>query len=90
MLDTAQQQNQDGKKRRQPKRTEDETDRTLRRLRTDNTNLRRHLEIYEEHIRRLTVENAALRAQVDQSAGVAVLAERRARRSGDPTPPGSW
>ena len=81
MLDAAQQQNKDSKKRRLPERSEDDTSRTLQRLRSDNENLRRHVQIYEEHIRKLTLQNAELREQAEQSAGVADLSERRADRS---------
>ena len=53
MLDSAAQQHTDGPKRRPPRHTDDDRDETIRRLRTENTDLRRHLEIYEEHIRML-------------------------------------
>ena len=51
-------------------------------LRHENEQLRLHVELYEEHIRRLTVENTRLTAELAQQQGVAHLASQRNR----PTP----
>ncbi len=48
-----------------------------RRLRTENTDLRKHLEIYEEHIRMLTIHNAAYRNQLERLAGITDLSSHR-------------
>lgn len=77
MLDTAQQQHTDERKRRRPVRSDDDRDRALRRLRDENDNLRKHVEIYEEHLRMLTTENARLREELQRQAGVTDLAGRR-------------
>ncbi|MGW3202141.1 hypothetical protein ACWDBD_48115 [Streptomyces sp. NPDC001118] len=45
----------------------------ITRLRQEKENLTRHLHIYEDHIRRLTVENAALRAALEAHDGVTVI-----------------
>ena len=79
MLDTAAQQHANGPKRRRPHREDDHSDRALRRLRSENRDLRRHLEIYEEHVRMLTIENERLRQQLEQMAGLADLNDRRTR-----------
>ncbi|GAA1250954.1 MULTISPECIES: hypothetical protein [Streptomyces] len=52
--------------------THERTETNLRRLRQENTDLRRTLELYEEAIRQLTLENAALR----QGATVLALPAR--------------
>ncbi len=53
-------------------------DRALRRVRDENDNLRKHVEIYEEHLRMLTIEDARLRDQLTpRQAGMADLAGRR-------------
>ena len=46
-------------------------------LRHENEQLRLHVELYEEHIRRLTVENTRLAAELAQQHGVAHLANHR-------------
>lgn len=46
-------------------------------LRHENEQLRLHVELYEEHIRRLTVENTRLTAELAQQQGVAHLASQR-------------
>jgi len=79
MLDTAAQQHANGPKRRRPHREDDHNDRALQRLQSENRDLRRHLEIYEEHIRMLTIENQGFRRQLEQAAGLADLNDRRTR-----------
>ena len=79
MLDTAAHQHTNGTQRRRPRREEDDRDRTIQRLRAENTDLRRHLDIYEEHIRMLTIENQGFRRQLEQAAGLADLNDRRTR-----------
>ncbi|MFD8221354.1 hypothetical protein ACFV2U_48840 [Streptomyces sp. NPDC059697] len=50
------------------------TDRaTIARLRRDKEGLTRHLHIYEDHIRRLTTENASLRAALEAHTDVAII-----------------
>ncbi len=49
----------------------------LARLRRANGELHRHVQVYEEVIRQLTVDNTRLRSQLDQHAGVVDLAARR-------------
>ena len=56
----------------------------LSRLRQENEDLRRHIAIYEEHIRRLATENARLRDELAQLGDVSDLTARRQRR--DPAP----
>ncbi|GAA3339472.1 hypothetical protein GCM10020358_23390 [Amorphoplanes nipponensis] len=77
MLDSAGQQHTDGPKRRRPPRQSTEPEQALRRLRTENEDLRRHLEIYEEQIRMLTTENKRLRELIEQQAGVTAISTRR-------------
>jgi AcrR family transcriptional regulator len=77
MLDSAAQQHADGPKRRLPRHTDGDRDETIRRLRTENNDLRRHLEIYEEHIRMLTIDNTNQKSQLDRLAGVTDLNARR-------------
>jgi len=77
MLDSAAQRQTDGPKRRHPRHSDDGRDETIRRLRTENTDLRKHLEIYEEHIRMLTIHNAAYRNQLERLAGITDLSSHR-------------
>jgi AcrR family transcriptional regulator len=77
MLDNAAQRHTDGPKRRPPRHTDGDRDETIRRLRTENNDLRRHLEIYEEHIRMLTIDNTTHRSQLEQLAGITDLNTRR-------------
>jgi len=67
----------EGSKQRRPRRQDDDRDKTIRRLRSENNDLRRHLEIYEVHIRMLTIENTTYRAQLERLAGVTDLNTRR-------------
>ncbi|MET8699840.1 hypothetical protein ABZW10_13355 [Kitasatospora sp. NPDC004723] len=46
-------------------------------LRRERDDLRRHLDIYADHIRRLTMENAGLRQELESRSGVTVLSQRR-------------
>jgi len=77
MLDSAAHQHAEGSKQRRPRRQDDDRDKTIRRLRSENNDLRRHLEIYEVHIRMLTIENTTYRAQLERLAGVTDLNTRR-------------
>lgn len=77
MLDAAEKQNPQQPRRRRAQPKKDTTDTTMKRLRRENSDLRRHLEIYEEHIRMVTKENQRLREQLETAAGVARLGERR-------------
>jgi AcrR family transcriptional regulator len=77
MLDSAAQQHADGPKRRLARHTDGDRDETIRRLRTENNDLRRHLEIYEERIRMLTIDNTNQKSQLDRLAGVTDLNARR-------------
>jgi hypothetical protein len=76
MLDSAAQQHTEGPKRRRPPHNDAEH-KTLRRLRAENSDLRRHLEIYEEQIRMLTIENSRYRDQLERLAGVTDLSSHR-------------
>jgi AcrR family transcriptional regulator len=78
MLDAAAHQHTTGTKRRRPSRDHDR-DRTIQRLRSEITDLRAHLDVYEEHIRMLTIENDGLRCQLEQTSGLADLNHRRTR-----------
>jgi AcrR family transcriptional regulator len=49
----------------------------LARLRRSNEELRRHVQLYEEIIRQLTVDNTRLRSQLEQRASVGDLTARR-------------
>lgn len=49
---------------------------TIARLRREKENLTRHLGIYEEHIRRLTIENARLTEELAKFAGVVDIRPR--------------
>jgi transposase-like protein len=77
MLDSAAHQHTEGTKRRQLRHEHDDRDDTIRRLRSENADLRRHLDIYEEHIRMLTIENQRHKQQLDQLAAVTELKHRR-------------
>ena len=77
MLDQAAQHQSEAPKRRRPPNNSDDLDRTVRGLRDENNGLRRHLEIYEEHIRMLTIENNRQKEQLEQLAGVSDLNARR-------------
>ena len=79
MLDQAAQHHSEGSKRRRPPDDPDDRDHTIRRLRAENSDLRRHLEIYEERLRMLTIENSRQKQQLEQIAGVSDLAARRIR-----------
>lgn len=48
-------------------------------LRHENEQLRLHVELYEEHIRRLTVENTRLTAELARYADIAHLTSHRPR-----------
>lgn len=65
---------------RQPRPPKDPTsDReTIARLRREKDELTRHLHIYEDHIRRLTIENAKLTAEVERLTTVPRLSAFRA------------
>jgi AcrR family transcriptional regulator len=80
MLDAAQQQHTDERKRRRPVPPDDERDRALWRLRNENDDLRKHVEIYEEHLRMLTTENARPRHRLQCQAEVIDLAGRHQSR----------
>jgi AcrR family transcriptional regulator len=77
MLDQAAQHHSALPKRRRTQDDADDRDHTIRRLRDENNDLRRHLEIYEEHLRMLTIENNRQRQQLEQIAGVSDLSARR-------------
>ena len=79
MLDQAGQHHSEGCKRRRPPDDPDDRDHAIRRLRAENSDLRRHLEIYEERLRMLTIENSRQKQQLEQIAGVSDLAARRTR-----------
>ncbi|MFD9288360.1 hypothetical protein ACFWBV_08610 [Streptomyces sp. NPDC060030] len=73
----------DAERRTRPQRPprDDTIDRkTIARLRREKDELTRHLHIYEDHIRRLTLENAAMRSALHAQSGVVTLADRRAPR----------
>jgi AcrR family transcriptional regulator len=77
MLDQAAQHHSALPKRRRTQDDADDRDHAIRRLRDENKDLRRHLEIYEEHLRMLTIENGRQRQQLEQIAGVSDLSARR-------------
>lgn len=79
MLDSAAYQHSEGTKRRRSRQENDERDQTIQRLRSENSDLRRHLDIYEEHIRMLTIENQQLMQQLEQAAGLTDINDRRTR-----------
>jgi AcrR family transcriptional regulator len=80
LLDTAACQQSEGPKARRPPTKADDRDAVIRRLRNENSDLRRHLDIYEEHIRMLTIENARQREQLELNAGVTDITDRRSSR----------
>jgi AcrR family transcriptional regulator len=53
----------------------------IAKLRQQNEDLRLHVELYEEHIRRLTVDNNRLLTQLAQANNVAILDHRRQTRT---------
>lgn len=55
---------------------------TIARLRAEKENLTRHLHIYEDHIRRLTLESEALGAALQAHSGVTLISPR----TGDTAP----
>ena len=59
----------------------------LARLRRENEDLRRHLAIYEDHIRRLVTENTQLRHELSDLGGVSNLSSYRQRRPPDAASP---
>jgi AcrR family transcriptional regulator len=81
MLDAAEKQNSQQPRRRRGQPDEHKTDGTMKRLRRENSDLRKHVEIYEEHIRMLTAENRRLREQIQEVTGVTRLEERRRRET---------
>jgi len=58
-------------------RTTDTDGQTIARLRREKDELTRHLHIYEDHIRRLTLDNARLTDELAKLTGVADLSARR-------------
>jgi AcrR family transcriptional regulator len=82
MLDAAEKQNAQTPRRRRPPLDKNKTDETMKRLRRENNDLRKHVEIYEEHIRMLTTENKQLREEIEIATNVARLAERRRPKPG--------
>lgn len=77
MLDAAAKSNAERPRRRRAQPDDDETEQALQRLRRENTDLRKHVEVYEAHIRMLTMENQRLREQIETTTGVTRLSERR-------------
>lgn len=73
MLDNAGHEHVEGPKRRRPHRHDDERDQFIRRLRDENADLRRHVEVYEEHLRMLTMQNARLTDELHQTADITRL-----------------
>lgn len=63
-------------------RNTDKDQQTIARLRAEKENLTRHLYIYEDHIRRLTLENEALRVAQQAHSGVTLISPR----TGDTVP----
>jgi AcrR family transcriptional regulator len=55
----------------------------ISKLRHENEELRLHLDLYEEHIRRLTIENAKLTDELANAGTVTNLAVRRDRQHRD-------
>lgn len=53
----------------------------LSRLRQENEDLRRHVALYEDHIRRLATENAQLREELVRLGNVGDLTAHRLRRN---------
>lgn len=77
MLNSAADQHTAAAKRRPPGHDDAARDKAIQRLRAENVDLRRHLEIYEEHIRQLTIENSRYKDRLEGLAGVADLSSRR-------------
>jgi hypothetical protein len=48
----------------------------MRILRRERDDLRRHLDLYAEHIRRLTIENSKLREELERNSSVTVISPR--------------
>jgi AcrR family transcriptional regulator len=53
-------------------------------LRQENERLRLHVKLYEEHVRRLTVDNTRLANELAARSGVADLSTHRPRHAGEP------
>lgn len=77
MLDKAADQHDQSPKRRRPPAQADDRGDTIRHLRDENNDLRRHIEIYEEHLRILTLENKRHKEQLERLASVTDLNTRR-------------
>jgi sigma54-dependent transcription regulator len=56
-----------------PNGNTDQLQERITKLRTENQQLRLHLDLYEEHIRRLTIENDKLGTELGQTAGVTTI-----------------
>ncbi len=54
-------------------RNTDQLHERITKLRTETQQLRLHLDLYEEHIRRLTIENDKLRTELSQATGVTTI-----------------
>jgi AcrR family transcriptional regulator len=54
-------------------RNTDQLHERITKLRNENQQLRLHLDLYEEHIRRLTIDNDKLRTEVSQATGVTTI-----------------
>ncbi|MFF4963322.1 hypothetical protein ACFY2Z_41420 [Streptomyces sp. NPDC001222] len=67
---------------RQPRPAKDPTsDReTIARLRREKDELTRHLHIYEDHIRRLTIENRRMQNELAKFSGVVRLSDYRSHQ----------
>ena len=59
--------------RPRPSSNTDQLHERITKLRTENQQLRLHLDLYEEHIRRLTIDNDTLRTELGQTAGVTTI-----------------
>ncbi|MEU0030797.1 hypothetical protein [Streptomyces sp. NPDC006335] len=57
-------------------RNTDKDQQIIARLRAEKENLTRHLHIYEDHIRRLALENEALRVALQAHSGVTLISPR--------------
>jgi hypothetical protein len=77
MLDSAADQHTKAPKRRHPRHGDTGRDKIIQRLRAENNDLRFHIEIYEEHIRMITIENSRYKDQLEGLAGVTDLNSRR-------------
>ncbi|MEU5149357.1 hypothetical protein AB0G42_19510 [Streptomyces yangpuensis] len=73
-------QTEDADRRSQPgrprTRNADKDREAITRLRREKSELTRHLHIYEDHIRRLTLENQRLRAALEARSNVTVIGPR--------------